>query len=294
MIAAAALLLSVLLEARPVFLFNQSLYFGSFTRPRAIAYDREHDELWLVDAGRIGIHKPDGTELFSFTSKEHLQDPALLAVAPKGKVAVVDGARTKLRLFNYRGEYAGDAALQDLGERPLIGAVAYDARGQLYVAENRSGQVFVYRPDGSLKFTFGSHGTDEGQFTAVCAIAIGTDGTIHVVDQRALAVQLFDHEGNFLRGWGKHEMGAQNFSLPSAIAVDSKGRILVTDELRQQVKVFSPDGKLLTVFGGLGDGPGQLSFPTGIAVDAQDRIFVSERMTARVQVFELVERDRER
>lgn len=276
-------------QARPLFMFNQSLYFGSFSRPRALAYDREHQELWMADGGtrRIGIHRPDGTEMFSFSSNEHLQDPVRLAAAPGGGIAVVEGSRTRVRLFNYRGDYRGDAVLPELGERPVIGAIAYDTLGQFYVAENRTAQIFVYRPNGTLKFQFGSHGTDDGQFMAICALTIGSDGTIYVIDQRAIAVQLFDKQGNFLRGWGKHEMGAQNFSLPSGIAVDSRGRVIVTDELRQQVKVFSSHGVLLTVFGGLGENLGQLEYPTDVAVDENDRIYVAERITQRVQVFEL-------
>lgn len=279
------------LEGRALSMFNQSLYFGAFQRPRALAYDAKHDELWLADSGtrRIGVHSPEGMELFSFASKEHLQDPVLITMAPEGRVAVVEGNRTRVRLFNYRGEYKGDVPLKELGERPSIGGIVYDSRGQLYVADNKTSQIFVYRPDGSLKFQFGSHGSDEGQFTAICAIVIGPDGTIYVLDQRAIAVQLFDSEGNFLRGWGKHEMGAQNFSLPSGIALDSKGRVIVSDELRQQIKVFSNEGVLLTSFGGLGERLGELAYPTDLIVDKRDRIYVCERLTSRVQVFELLE-----
>lgn len=279
-------------EARPVRMFNQHLYFGTFVRPTAVAFDRGHDELWVTDAGNgiVGVYRADGAELYSFTAANYVRDPARIAVSPDGKrIAVIEGDRGHVRLFNYRGEYQGDAPLAGVEGRPVIGAVAYDAGGKLYAGENRSGQIFVYDTSGKLRLQFGSHGTDDGQFEAICAIAIGSDGTIYVADQRALAVQIFDSQGNFVRGWGRHEMGREHFSLPSGIALDSKGRILVTDELRHQVKIFGADGKFLAQFGGLGDGRGQLSFPTDIAIDAKDRIYVSERGTARVQVFELVE-----
>lgn len=276
---------------RSLFMFNQSLYHGTFVRPRAIAYDPKHQELWIADAGsnRIGIHRRDGVELFSFSSKEFIANPGAVAVRPNGGVAVLEGSRRKVRHFNYRGEYEGDVPLPQLGDTPTITAIAYDREGQLYVGETGTSQVFVYRRDGSLKLQFGSRGYDEGQFMALTAIDVGPDGSIYVLDQRATAVQVFDAEGNFIRGWGRHEMGAQNVSLPSDLAVDSKGRVLLTDELRQQVKVYAADGKFLMAFGGLGNGPGQLSFPTNIVVDETDRIYVCERQTARVQVFELAE-----
>lgn len=279
------------LVERSVGMFNQSLYYGTFRRPKALAYDAKHQELWVADAGtnRIGVHRPDGVELFSFSSKEFVANPGALAVRPNGGIAVLEGDRRHVRHFNYRGEYEGDVPLPELGEKPTITAIAYDGEGQFYVGETNSSQVFVYRRDGSLKFQFGSRGYDEGQFMAIGGIEIGPGGLIYVLDQRATAVQVFDDEGNFIRGWGKHEMGAQNVSLPSDLAVDSKGRVYLTDELRQQVKVYAPDGKFLLAFGGLGTGAGQLSFPTAVAIDEKDRVYVSERQTARVQVFELSE-----
>ena len=277
------------LEYRSRTMFNQHLYFGSFSRPRALAFDRAHEELWVADSGNgiVGVFRPDGAELFSFASKRYVRDPVRVAVTPNGMLAVVEGDRARVRLFSYRGVYKGDVELPGIGEKPVIGAIAYDADGNLYVGENRSAQVFVYRPDGKLKQQFGSRGTDEGQFRNVCGIAVAADGAIYVADAQALAVQRFDREGNFVRGWGRHEMGAENFSLPSGIALDSKGRVIVTDELRHQVKVFDAEGKLLTQFGGLGTYPGELSFPSDVAVDGEDRIYVAERSTSRVQVFEL-------
>ena len=277
-------------EYKSVLMFNQHLYFGTFSRPRGIAFDRQHNEVWVADSanGLIGVYRPDGAELYAFGSKRYLRDAVRIAVTPKDTLAVVEGDHAHIRLFSYRGVYQGDVKLDGIGEKPVIGAIAYDAAGNLYVGENRSAQVFVYRPDGRIKQQFGSRGTDEGQFRSICAITIGPDGAIYVADAQALAVQVFDDQGNFVRGWGRHEMGADNFSLPSGIALDSKGQILVTDELRHQVKVFSPEGKFIGQFGGLGTYPGELSFPTDIAVDDHDRIYVTERSTSRVQVFEPV------
>jgi DNA-binding beta-propeller fold protein YncE len=277
------------LEYRPVLMFNQHLYFGTFNRPSAVAYDVKHHELWMADDGsdRVAVFLDQGAELFAFSSRR-LRGPQRIAVAPDGSIVAVGNDRAHLRPFNYRGAYQGDVALAGADAKIIIGAMAYDAEGNLYVADNRAAEILVYRPDGSLKLRFGSRGGDEGQFQSVSGIAIAADGTIAVADQRAIAVQLFDSQGNFVRGWGRHEMGAQHFSLPAGIVVDSASRVIVADELRHQVKVFDMNGTLLTQFGGLGDGLGQLAFPTAVTVDDHDRIYVAERSTARVQVFEPV------
>jgi DNA-binding beta-propeller fold protein YncE len=277
------------LTARPLFMFNQYLYLGGMSRPRALAYDREKHELWVVDGTRVGVFRPDGAELYSFTSRDRLPDPARITMAPGGRVAILDTRRHAIGTFDYRGGYRGDVALPDLGGKPVVGAVAWDAAGNLYVGDNRGGEILVYRPDGSLKLRFGSKGEDEGQFQAICGIAFAPDGRIVVADQRAIAVQVFDGQGNFVAGWGRHEMGAANVSLPSGLAIDANGRVILSDELRHQVKVFDLDGHLLGQFGGLGSGLGQLAFPCDVAVGDDDRVYVAERTTARIHVFELGE-----
>ena len=275
------------LDYRTVTIFNQHLYLGTFSRPRAIAFDAKQRELWIGDTGNgaVSVFRPDGAELYSFSSRRYLHEPVRIAVAPDGGIAVVEGDRRHVRLFNYRGVYRQDVDLSAVEGTPVIGAVTYDSEGKLYVADNQSAQIYVFDPDGRKRSQFGSRGTDEGQFRSICGMVIGADGTIYVADQQALAVQLFDSQGNYVRGWGRHEMGAANFSLPSGIALDSKGRILVSDELRHQVKVFDREGAFLYQFGGLGAGAGQLSFPTDLCVDDKDNVYVVERGNSRVQVF---------
>ena len=271
----------------PVLMFNQHLYYGTFSRPRAVVFDREHKEIWIADSGNnlIAIFRPDGTELFSFSSKEYLRDPARIAVSPKGKLLVIEGDRAHVRAFNYRGNYMGDLVLDGIDKKPIFGAIAFDRNGYLYVGENRTAQVFVYAPDGKLKRQFGSRGGDDGQFLSISAITVDADGKTYVLDHQATAIQVFDDQGNFLRGWGRHEMGGENVSLPSGIAVDDVGHVFITDELRHQVKIYSTDGAFLGQFGGLGSGPGQISFPTDVAYDGDGHLLVTERTTSRVQVF---------
>ena len=272
-------------ETRTVAVFNQLLYFGSMAVPRALSFDTKHAELWIADgaADRISVFTRDGQELYSFAAKA----PSRIVAAPDGNVAVIGGDRTRVLLFNYRGEFLHHLPLGKIGAKPTIGAVAFDSDGNAIVADNASSQVFIVRSDGSVKLQFGSNGSDEGQFLSVCAIAIDRSGQIIIADQRAVSIQVFDAQGNFVRGWGKHEMGAENFSLPSGLALDSVGRIYVSDELRHQVKIFTPSGKLLLQFGGLGRGAGDLSFPTDVAIDAADRVYVAERGNGRIQAFEV-------
>lgn len=280
-----------LLGFRVAEVFNQHLYFGNFLSTRGVAFDRKNNELWVADTGNamVSIHRPDGVELYTFKNAQYLRDPYRIAVGISGRYYVIEGARSAIRIFNYRGVYQGDVDLAVLGGKPVLGAIAVDDEGSLYVGDNRSGQIFVLTADGRPRHQFGSRGSGEGQFMSVCSIAIGPDRRIYVADQQALAIQVFDHQGNFIRGWGRHEMGGQNVSLPSGMAVDPRGEyVYLADELRHQVKVFTTEGKYLWGVGEMSDDIGMFKYPSDVAVDGEGRMYVSERGGSRVQVFEPV------
>ncbi|HEX2835252.1 MAG TPA: NHL repeat-containing protein [Thermoanaerobaculia bacterium] len=281
---------TIRVDSRILEVFNQHLYLGDFHSPRGLAFDRERKELWVADTGNgvLSVHRREGVELYAFRAGAHLIDPVRVSVAPNGDVLAIEGNRSRVRLFNYRGQYKNDLVLPGLDPKPIIGAAVYGPDGMLYVGDNKSSQVFVYDANLKLRFQFGSHGTDDAQFISICGIAFGPDGYVYVADQVALAVQVFDAQGNFIRGWGKHEMGGEHVSLPSGIAINSKGHVLITDELRHQLKVYSAEGKFLANIGGLGDIPGRFSFPTDVAVDELDHVYVAERSTSRVQILELL------
>lgn len=278
-------------DIRPIGIISQHLYEGDFAAPRALCFDRKRGELWVADAQSnvIGIFSRDGLPLFAFSAASTLREPTRIAVDPDGRLLAIAADRSRVRVFNYRGTYQGDLDLKSAGDKPNLGAIAFDSNGNLYVGENASAQVLVYDRDLKLKRRFGTRGSEEGQFQSIAAIAVDEEGNVYVVDHQATAVQVFDRRGDFVRGWGKHEMGAENFSLPEGIALDSKGHVVLVDALRHEIKFFDREGKFLGRFGGYGGQPGQIAFPSDVAIDDKDRIYVAERVGKRVQVFELLE-----
>lgn len=273
---------------KPVLIITQHLYAGDLVAPRAVFYDQKHDELWVADTQRnlIGVFTPDGVPLFSFTGGDHLRYPVRLTVGPTGNLLVIEGDRTHIRIFNYRGSYLGDLPLKGAGEKPNFGAVAYDSDGNLYVGENIAGQVLVYDRELKLRRRIGTRGNEEGQFQSIADIAVDSDGNVFVIDHQVLAVQMFDRRGDYVRGWGHHEMGREHFSLPEGVALDSKGHVIVVDALRHEIKFFDKEGRFIDRFGGFSAAAGGVAFPSAVTIDGKDRVYVAERGNARVQVFE--------
>lgn len=277
---------------RPTTIFSEHLYEGEFAGPMGIAFDAKTNEVLVADTKNnlIGAFTPDGVPLFAFGSAD-MVEPACVATDASGRIYVLDNDRTAVKAYSYRGEPLGKLPLQGLGEKPIIGTIAMDADGNLYVGENESCQVLVYgAQDFKPRQRFGSCGVEEGEFQAITGIAIDKDRIV-VTDEQGVSVQVFDRHGDFIRGWGRHDMGRENFSFPSSVALLADGRVVVLDELRHEIKFFGADGQFLDRFGGIGWRRGQVAFPAGIAVDPSGRLYVVERGNQRVQAFVVVAGD---
>ena len=279
------------LQVRPLFAFFQHMYSGIFSEPMGVFFDSRTQEIYVADTKNdlIGIFNSKGISVFAFGANDDIKEPTKVVTDFQGRIYVLDIDRTRVKTFNYRGEFLGHLEHPDLSSKGVIATMAIDYEGNLYIGEHESGQIFVFDPKSNLKLKFGSRGKEKGQFQAISNIAVDKDGKIYVTDYQGIAVQVFDKNGNFLRGWGEHAVGVQNFSLPGGIAIDSKGRIIVADTLRQEIKVFDQEGKFLMRFGGFGNRPGDVAYHVDVAVDPSDRIYVTEKVGRRVQVFQETE-----
>jgi DNA-binding beta-propeller fold protein YncE len=283
--SASAEMMTFTLE--PVLFIESHLYDGTFNGPEAVFVDEARQEVWVADTKNhlIGVFSLDGMPLYSFGSKRYLREPRVVQVDAQGQVLVLEYDRTRLRRFDYRGVYLGDAVPTNLPERGYIATFALGPDSTLWIGEGSGGEILVYDyPSMRLRRRFGSKGEEEGQFQSIASIAVDAKH-VYVLDHTGLAVQIFNHRGDFVRGWGQHAMGGQNFSLPRSIAVDGKGRIAVTDGLRHDIKYFDLEGKFIGHFGGAGRKAGAVSFPGGMAIARDGRVYVAERGNARVQVF---------
>ena len=265
-----------------------------FNDPMGIFWDARKREIYVADTKNnlIGIFDPTGASLYFFGADDDIKEPGKVLTDARGRIYVLDLDRSRIKIYDYRGEFLGFFAPPELKGDRTFTSIATDNGDNLYVGDSRSGQIFVFDPARTFRFRFGSRGDEPGQFQAIQSIAVGRDGKIYVTDAQVTAVQVFDRRGNFLRGWGKHEMGPYNFSLPAGIAVDSRGRILVVDTLRHDIKIFDGEGNFLDKFGGLGGTLGDITYPSDIAIDASDRIYVLEKGGRRVQVFDEKESDK--
>jgi DNA-binding beta-propeller fold protein YncE len=69
--------------------------------------------------------------------------------------------------------------------------LAVDARGNVYVADMASNSVVVYNTNGTALASWGTFGSNPGEFHAPWGIAVGPDGRVYVADTYNDRIQVF-------------------------------------------------------------------------------------------------------
>ncbi|MEM7229367.1 MAG: 6-bladed beta-propeller [Planctomycetota bacterium] len=162
--------------------------------------------------------------------------------------------------------------------------LAVDGAGRIYSLGFNSSEVRIHDSAGVFLDSFGSFGTNNGQFNFPRGLHVD-DSRIYVADSVNNRVQVFTLGGGFLFAFGSSGTGDGQFISPRDIATDQMGRIYVA-EAGDRVQVFDSFGSFLFAFGSFGTANGEFQDPNGIAVDANGQIYVTEEDGDRVQVFD--------
>ena len=195
---------------------------------------------------------------------------------------------------------------------PLLpSGIAYDAAGNLYIADTNRHVVYESSLAGVLTVVAGSgvqgFGGDGGAATAAMlnspqAVAVASDGTLYIADTGNQRIRTVTPAGviSTFAGTGERGFGGDGgpatqaeFSQPVALALDASGALLIADSGNHRVRRVS-SGAISTVAGsGVqgfgGDGAAAtaalLDTPSGVAVMADGRIVIADSHNQRLRVF---------
>ena len=98
------------------------------------------------------------------------------------------------------GPLPGAGAEGETFQRPTD--VAWDRTGNVYAADGYGNtRIAKYELSGNYIKSWGSRGTEPGQFNIVHGIAIDAQGNVYVADEGNRRVQVFDGNGTFKTQW---------------------------------------------------------------------------------------------
>ena len=175
-------------------------------------------------------------------------------------------------------------------------AVAFDAKGHLFVLTRGAQAFFEFDPNGQFVRAFG-----DKLFTRAHGLRIDREGNLWATDVGAHTVMKFTPQGQLLLTLGvkgeagewNEAAGSRRLNQPNDLAFARNGDVFVVqghtpgDRGDARVLKFDKDGKYLTSWGGKGAGPGQFQVAHGAALDAQNRLWVADRENQRLQVFDV-------
>lgn len=234
--------------------------------------------------------------------------PIGIAINRKDEVYVTDLNNARVQKFSADGRRLGgfDLPWDNPKKRSsLVGGIALDGNGLIYLSFMIQHRVAVYGDDGKVVREWGKLGKEDGEFNQPGGVLLAADGAVYVTDQCNHRVQKFSPEGKFLGKWGGYGAEAGKFGAPDKegsrfagphfLALDSKARFYTTEGVAGRVQQLGGEGRPLLAWGSKGSEPGGFgSFqtpygkgtfgPIGVIVDPKDRVWVSS-LNDRVQCF---------
>jgi len=110
------------------------------------------------------------------------------------------------------------------------------------MVENYENEDFQLVANEAANYSWGSAGSDAGQFDEPSGLAVDSGGNVYVADENNHRIQKFTSAGVFITQWGVYGSGDGQFDEPSGVAVDSDGNVYVADEGNDRVQKFTPAG----------------------------------------------------
>jgi tripartite motif-containing protein 71 len=172
-------------------------------------------------------------------------------------------------------------------------AVAVDAQGNVYVADQLSYVVQEFTASGAFETQWGSYGGGDGQFGPIGGLATDAAGNVYVVDSSHDRIEKFSPSGVFITAWGRKGTGlgefefgsSENYTQPPGGGIAVSGEhVYVADSGNNRIERFNLEGGEPMAWGDYGSGPGQFSYPRGVAAN-ESEVIVSDDDNHRVERF---------
>jgi DNA-binding beta-propeller fold protein YncE len=251
---------------------GQGVY--AFLVAHAVRTDAQ-DNIWIVDEGSNQVVKfnADGRVAMILGRKPEavsIRVPSANPSPPPSRGSA--------------GPPAGSGGAGDQFVRPSD--VAFDGQGNIFVADGHgaNARIAKFDRDGRFLLSWGSRGSDAGQFNVPHSIATDARGYVYVADQGNKRIQIFDGNGGFISQ-------IANVGVPMAVCVTSgPHQYLFSSHAGDQygmddaaIYKLELDGRVLGKLGTAGKQLKQFGLVNAIDCRTENILYVGELANWRVQ-----------
>jgi hypothetical protein len=158
----------------------------------------------------------------------------------------------------------------------LVGGLATDGSGNLYVVDSADHEVLIFDAGGFLRRRLStSYGFGPGSITAGQGIAVDSDRNVYVANLTPPGVVRFNADGTF--GWRARQSptGDERLTEPIGIAMLADGDLVVTNADPPDLHVLRRDGSFAGSYA-RGAARAALRRPIGVAVGTNRHLYVSD------------------
>ncbi len=178
------------------------------------------------------------------------------------------------------------------GEMNSPADVAFDAAGNIYVADTKNNRIEKYDANGVYQASGGGFQSTELKLTEPWSMTVAADGSVFVADTWAHRIVKLDSGLNEVQTWGAGctdiAAGCDPLQLfgPREITLAPSGNVLIADTGNSRIIEYTANGEFVREFGtkGTSGGPTEFSEPVGILVNGAGEIYVGDFWNKRVVV----------
>lgn len=223
----------------------------------------------------------------SSTDNSSLSLPSDVAIAPDGRIYIVDGGNHRIVVYKANGDFIKELGSKGAGVgqfyKPL--GMTVDKKGRVYVADTGNHRIQVFDHRGSFIKQIAIRDKNKKIRPVDVALSVSMK-TLYVTGNNNHKVMLYSAEGKKLTQWGKKGNNPGEFRYPATITVGKDGAVYVVDVLNSRVQIFEINGKLRTTVGSWGVSPGKLFRPKGVALDENEKIYITDSYMDVIEVFD--------
>ena len=178
---------------------------------------------------------------------------------------------------------AGDNAVANQATFKMPNGVAYDAAGNLYVADAGNNLIRKITPAGVVSTFAGSGAVGTANATGIAASFSGITGVAVDASGNVYVSESGNNDVRKITASGQVTTFGSGFNKPLGVAVDAVGNVYVADAGNNQIKEITSGGTVSTFAGsgvpGNTDGPGvsaSFSKPSALVFDAAGYLYVTD------------------